>query len=511
MPQARPGGYAPRGWYAERGALARSVLAAAVGGVGALGQAPYDLPILLFLALVLGFVMLRRQPSARAAGRIGWCMGLGYFAVALVWILQPFQVDPDRHGWMAPFALVLLSGGLALFWGLAFYLARRLSRRSWPLILTWTAAELARAYVFTGFPWANPAQVLVDGAAGQGLSMAGPHGMTLWLLSCAWCVSLPVPRLRARVMRAGQAVLLGLVALGLHLPPGKPPAPLTEHTVRLIQPNAAQHLKWQPEHAFGFFETQLALTAAAPEPGTPLPALTVWPETAIPWTYEGADEALTQIRTAAGGRAVAVGVLRRPGERLFNSLVLLPGGGAPDQIYDKHHLVPFGEYIPLSPIAERLGLTGLAQVSATGFQRGPGPRTLDFGALGRGLPLICYEAVFAHDVNGAPARPDFLIQITNDAWFGQYAGPQQHLAQARMRAIEQGLPLMRAANTGVSAMIDPYGRILRALPLGEQGFIDAPLPAPLPKTLYSRTGDLPLALLLLIGLSTSWLRRIRSN
>ena len=190
-------------------------------------------------------------------------------------------------------------------------------------------------------------------------------------------------------------------------------------------------------------------------------------------------------------------------------VVLGPEGGV-EQVYDKHHLVPFGEYIPLARLFNRIGVFGLAQRVPEGYSPGPGPKLLDFGPLGRALPLICYEAVFAHDVNAAPARPDFLIQITNDAWFGNGAGPRQHLAQARMRAIEQGLPLARAANTGISAMIDPHGRVLAALALNEAGFIDAALPLPLPPTPYSRTGDLPLALFLLaaLGLAVPGKRRV---
>ncbi|MGZ2256903.1 apolipoprotein N-acyltransferase [Roseobacter sp. A03A-229] len=501
----RPG--KPWGWYAGLPRWGRMAIAAVVGALGPLGQAPYDQPLVLLLVLSLGFLMFRRQKRARDAALVGWSFGVGYFCVGLIWILQPFQIDPEKHAWMAPFALLFMSTGLALFWGAAFWAARWLSPKTWPLILTWAAAELLRAYVFTGFPWANPAQALVNGAAGQALAWVGPHGLTLWLMSLAWILSFPAIYRRRGVMRLGQAAVLGCAALAFYLPPSAPPAPLTPHVVRLVQPNAEQHLKWQPDFARMFFERQLEFTSAPPAPGAKAPDLTIWPETAVAWAYEDAGDTLDMISAAAEGRMVALGLLRRTEQALFNSMVVLEQAGRPAQLYDKHHLVPFGEYIPLAPIAERLGLTGLAQVSAIGFQPGPGARTLDFGALGRGLPLICYEAVFAHDVNAAPERPDFIIQITNDAWFGRDVGPQQHLAQARMRAIEQGLPLMRAANTGISAMIDPQGRTLTSLPLGVAGFIDAPLPRPLAPSLYSRTGDLPSALLLLVGLAFAVLRR----
>lgn len=508
MVRAAPRPGKPWGWYARLPRAGRLAIAALAGALGSLGQAPYNQPLALLAALSLAFLMVRRQKHARDMAAIGWVFGVGYFGVALIWILQPFQIDPDRHAWMAPFALVFMSTGLALFWGAAFWCARLLSDRTWPLVLTWTTAELLRAYLFTGFPWANPAQALVNGAVGQSLAWAGAHGATLWLMSLAWALSFPAVFRRRRLMRIGQAGLLFSAAGLFYLPPSAPAAPLTPHTVRLVQPNAEQHLKWRSEYAQGFFEHQLDLTAVAPDAGGATPDLIVWPETAIPWTLETAGPALAQISTAAGGKPVALGALRRERGALFNSMAVLDPSGAARQIYDKHHLVPFGEYIPFSDIADRFGVTGMAQVSATGFASGPGAQTLDFGALGRGLPLICYEAVFAHDVAAAPERADFIIQITNDAWFGRNAGPQQHLAQARMRAIEQGLPVMRAANTGISAMIDPYGRILASLPMGAAGFVDARLPQPLPPTLYSRSGDLPVILLLLIGLGIAVQRRV---
>jgi apolipoprotein N-acyltransferase len=249
-----------------------------------------------------------------------------------------------------------------------------------------------------------------------------------------------------------------------------------------------------------FFRRQLELTAAPPRDGGATPDLIVWPETAIPWVLGRAQPALEQIAAAAGQRPVALGALRFEGDRLRNALAVLGPTGEVAALYDKHHLVPFGEYVPFEAVVERLGLRALA-ASMGGFSSGPGPELLDFGALGAALPLICYEAVFAHGVGAVRARPSFLLQVTNDAWFGTYAGPQQHLAQARMRAIEQGLPLARAANTGISAMVGPTGRVLQALPLNEAGFIDAPLPKALPPTLYSKWGDWPVIFLLIIGLA----------
>lgn len=489
----------------------RMLAAAVAGALGGFGQAPYGLALLLVLACAAAFVMLAGTDQPRRAALIGWAFGAGYFAHVLSWIVEPFQVDAARDGWMAPFALVFMAGGLALFWGLAFWAARRVSPRSWPLILTWTAAEILRAHVFTGFPWAGVSQTVIDGPAVRALAFVGPQGTTLGLLALAWVLSLAGTPGRRVVLRAAQAATFALLAAGLHLPLPQPPAALSGQHLRLIQPNAAQHLKWRPDMVEVFFARQLALTAEAPRPGAAAPDLVVWPETAIPWRLEDAALVLEEIADAAGGVPVVLGILREEAGRLRNAMVAVGPEGKPFAIYDKHHLVPFGEYLPLADLARRVGLRGLAEMRGPGFAPGAGPALLDLGMAGRAMPLICYEAVFPRIVNAAPERPGFLLQITNDAWFGRWAGPQQHLAQARMRAAEQGLPLARSANTGISAMIDPYGRVTAMLDLGTAGALDVALPAPLPPTLYSRTGDLPVLALLLFGALGLLLARIRER
>lgn len=479
--------------------------AGVAGAVAAFGQAPYDQPAALILATAAAFALWRRQTTRTRAALIGWVFGTGYFAHALIWILEPFQVDAARHGWMAPFALVLLSAGLALFWALAFWLARRLSRSGIVLVVTWTGAELLRAYVFTGFPWASPAQAMVDGPVSRLLAVVGPHGATLCVMALAWAVSLPVGAGSRWTLRLGQGALLAGALVAFYLPLAFPPAPVTDHVIRLVQPNAAQHLKWQPEQAEVFFRRQLEFTAAPAADPDLNPDLIVWPETAIPWRLGAAGPALAALADASDGVPVALGLLRFEADTLRNAFAVIETGGIPRAIYDKHHLVPFGEYIPFSEVATRLGLRGLV-AQTSGFSAGPGPALIDFGPLGKAMPLICYEAVFAHEVGAAPERPSFLLHVTNDAWFGTYAGPQQHLAQARMRAIEQGLPVARSANTGISAMIDPYGRLTANLPLGVAGFVDAPLPAPLSPTLYSRLGDGPVSVFLALCLLAVFVR-----
>ena len=194
-----------------------------------------------------------------------------------------------------------------------------------------------------------------------------------------------------------------------------------------------------------------------------------------------------------------VGALRREGTAVRNALAVLETDGTVAATYDKHHLVPFGEYLPLPDLFETLGLSALAQ-NAGRLSRGTAPQRIEVDGLPPFQPLICYEAIFPHEILKGADRPDWLLQLTNDAWFGTFSGPFQHLTQAQFRAVEYGLPVVRAANTGISAVIDPYGRLVAFLSLGEQNAIDALLPAPLPATVYARTGDLPVILLSLIGL-----------
>ncbi|WP_299045870.1 apolipoprotein N-acyltransferase [uncultured Tateyamaria sp.] len=477
------------------------LLAIAFGAAGAGAHAPFLFAPAIVLPLLGGVLALRVGTAPLRAFALGLALGAGYFGLTMTWITEPFRVDAAATGWMAPFALVLLALGMGLFWGGAVAFARWAGGRVWVLVVAWTGAELLRAYLLTGFPWATPPQALVHTLAGQGLAWLGPHG-----LMAAMCAVIAGPAALPR--RGAWAVIPVVILAGLMLRPlDTGPAPLTDQTVRLIQPNAPQDEKWDPARIPVFVNRQIDFTAAGD-----VPDLIVWPETALPYLLENAQPAFDVIADAARGAPVVLGIQRRDASgRYYNSLVALDDAGQVGQTYDKHHLVPFGEYMPLPALFRSLGVRALAERADVGYARGPGPQVLDMGPLGTALPLICYEAVFAHDVGAAPTRPDFLMQLTNDAWFGMRSGPQQHLAHAQMRAIEQGLPLIRAANTGISAVIDPRGRITASLGLNEAGYVDAVLPAPGAPTLYSRTGDLPWVLLVLTGLIAAILHRARTR
>lgn len=484
-----------------RSQLALAVLA---GASAALGQAPFDLWFVAIPGLALAFVLLRRTDGPRRAALVGWAIGTGYFALSLFWIVEPFMINPARHGWMAPFALVGMSAGLALFWAGAGALTRAMGGTALAFIASFMAVEVARSYVLTGFPWALIGHIWIDTPLVHVASLTGHHGLTLLALVAASGLVL----LLAPARRWWGAASLGAVALaalwGATVPMGAPqpdPATLADRPViRMVQPNAPQHLKWDRTMIPVFFQRQVDYTAAlSDDPARPRPDLVIWSETALSVILENAEPELEAIALAADGVPVVLGIQRFIGQRTYNSALYLDQAGVIRAIYDKHQLVPFGEYMPFGETMAKFGIHGMAASRGGGFSPGPGARLMDLGALGQALPLICYEAVFPQLINSAPARPDFLMQITNDAWFGALSGPYQHLAQARLRAVEQGLPMVRVANTGVSAMIDPLGRVTAALPLGVAGWVDAALPAPRPATLYARTGEWPM-LLIALGL-----------
>lgn len=445
----------------------------------AAAQAPLGVWPLVFVGFALSVWLLTQSVNTGRAVWTGWIIGASYFALTLIWIVEPFLVDIAATGWMAPFALIGMAGGLALFWALPFWLARRLGKPA-TLLALWPLAEYARSTFFTGFPWGLNAYAWIDTPLAQIAAWSGPHGLgTLTLL----LASLPI----LWDMRKGASLAFaGFVALALfgslrlsNAPDIASDAPV----IRLTQPNAPQHQKWDRAYAPIFFQRQIEATQAEPKPD-----LIVWPETSLPNWLNDAEQTLEVVTSAAGGVPVLIGAQRHEGLRAYNSLFVLDGSGEIGHIYDKHHLVPFGEYLPFSALFSRLGMGTLTETLG-GFTAGKGPELIDLGVLGKALALICYEAVFPHEMNSSDGRPRFMLHVTNDAWFGTWSGPQQHLVQTRFRAIEQGLPLLRSANTGISASIDAHGRVLTRLPLGETGYIDTRLPPDLPPTLYARFGD----------------------
>jgi apolipoprotein N-acyltransferase len=373
---------------------------------------------------------------------------------------------------------------LALFWGAGFALAALASGRErlGALVVCWTLAEFLRAFVFTGFPWGLLAYVWSETPIFQWLAWVGPHG--LGLISVA--VGL-LPMAFARrwiggvVMLAGFGLMWG--AGGLRLPDG--PTGNQGVVVRLVQPNAPQDVKWDPEFVSMIFKRGLALSQGDGAKAD----VVIWPETALPFRLGENPLAMQAVVDAVGGAQFIGGIMRRDGGAIYNTLIHLNASGDLVAQYDKHHLVPFGEYVPLADFAAKFGIHGMAANDGIGFAAGAGTQLISVRGLPTYLPMICYEAIFPGLAQSNEGRPDWLLHLTNDAWFGNFSGPQQHLVQARARAIEQALPVARAANTGVSAMVDSYGRIVAAIPLNAAGFLDVALPKGGDVTTYSRWGE----------------------
>lgn len=477
------------------------MLAFLAGLCMALGHVPFTLPWIALPALAGLFWLLGTACNPKEAALIGWAGGMGHFLLSLIWIVEPFLIEPAKTGWMAPFALFLLPAGLALFWGGAFYLATRLAQGGQRLFLAATLlalAEMSRAFVLTGFPWALIGYIWIDTAPMQMAAMIGPHGLTLATTLIA--AALAVWYGRHRVWLAAPVVALVALAVAIFWGVQLQNTPIEERgpafRLRIVQPNAEQGLKWDPTKADEFLHILLVNTAETP-PAAP-PELIVWPETALPYLLTGSESLLKNISDSSGDRPVLLGAARREGESIFyNSLVVSGHDGEMLGIYDKSHLVPFGEYVPFGALLSRLGIKGMAVHEGGGFSAGPGPAILDVGRHGKVQPLICYEAIFPQLLH-LEDRPDWILHATNDAWFGKLVGPYQHLSQVQLRAVEQGVPVIRAANTGVSAVIDARGRVLDSLGLGVRGFLDVDLPPAIPPTLYSKTGDWPIFILLSI-------------
>lgn len=505
----------PRPRLARRAAVGRVATDLVIGLAAALGQAPWGLWPLTVLALTATLWRVGGAPSARAAALRVLTIGTGHFALALFWITQPFLVEAEIYGWMSPFALVLTALGGGLFWAAPSWAAHRLG---WDLRSRLAAIALAilvsdwlRGWIFTGFPWALTGHVWIDTPAGQVAAWFGAMGLSALTLTAALLVALGVASRRPLHGLANAAMLIaaawfaGLARLNQALPTDG------SEIIRLVQPNADQTLKWSPEWAPVFYQRLTGLSALPlkPELGIGFPDAVVWPETAVPFLLEDADAVLADIAASAGATTIT-GIQRSQGAAWFNSLVEFTPDARIGAIYDKFHLVPFGEYIPWGDALARFGITAFAAQHGNGYTSGPGPQVLTLGGLPPFQPMICYEAIFErHLIRGA--RPAWILQITNDAWFGIWSGPYQHLAQARLRAIQSGLPVLRAANTGVSAVIDARGELRATLPLNQAGVIDTRLPGALPPTLWWRWGDAPMLALMVAALAALALGRRRKT
>ena len=501
---------------------------ASVFGLGVIAALALP-PLYLAPALVVAFTslvwLLDGTETKRSAFALGWFFGFGYFAISLYWVGFALFVEADKYAWLLPFSALGLPALLATFTGLAtlatFRLVRRFAlegiARILVLALCWTIFEWLRGTVLTGFPWNLPGYAWgVSDALAQFASVVGIHGLgLLTVIIAASPATLGDDRTgirRWQPLAAAAVLLLAIGVWGQFRLLQNPTSYVEGVNLRLVQPAIDQKDKWRPEFRRKFLRRYLQMSSM---PGASQVSLFIWPETATPYHLDrdpGLRRALGQMLPP--GSLLITGAVRtrvqpepeqpksgqsRPRFEFWNSVQALNAAGEIVAFYDKHHLVPFGEYVPLRSL---LGLLGIERLAAGrgDFQRGSGPQTLalpGFPAVG---PQICYEAIFPGPVVSKAERPQWMLNVTNDAWFGISAGPWQHLAIARMRAIEEGLPLVRSANTGVSAIIDPLGRTIKQLSLGTSDILDGRLPTALQATLFARYGNWCL-LALLLGVS----------
>jgi apolipoprotein N-acyltransferase len=516
---AAPFGRGLFGYVAQRTPWQRRFLALGAGALAALALPPVHAVPLLVPAFVLLVALVADAPSWRRAFGAGFWMGFGYFVGGLYWLAWPLTLDIARFGWLIPPAVFGISFALALFVGAATAAAHaaRFSgmARIAVLAAAWAAAEWLRGHVPTlGFPW-NPigSAWAFDARALQLAAYVGVFGLGFFTVLIAALPALwfePGAERRWRGPALAGALLAAATGLGVWRVDRHESAATNVPGVslRLVQGNVAQTLKWDPTRRETTFTRYIDLTRSAGFDGA---THVIWPETAIDYRIETDfaavrldDERRRRLAEAVPANgALILGAIRDRDERWYNSVHVIGPDGRAVATYDKHHLVPFGEYVPARPLLRRLGIERIAHGQGD-YSAGPGLATLDVPGAPPIGPLICYEAIFPAKAARADRRPGWLVNVTNDAWFGVTSGPYQHLAAARLRAVEEGLPLARAANTGISAVIDPIGRVVARLGLGETGVLDAKLPAALAPTLFARLGDGALALLLASVLALVW-------
>ena len=528
----------------------RRLIALAAGAIGALALAPVGFGPALVVPMVVAVWLLdgssERGParvwpgggSVRLAFGAGWWLGFGYFLAGFWWLSAAFLIDPD-FTWALPLGVIGLPALLSVFTGLGFLLARLIwapgAARILALALGLGLSEWARGHLATGFPW-NPLGMGLGGTllTAQLASLIGLDGLNLVTIAL---FAAPATLLDAAARRLSWGPTVAAVAAlalicaygGLRLA-RQPPADEPGVVVRIVQPGLRPDENFSPENKDKIVAHYIELSKRD-DPSKQVTLadvrMLVWPESAFPFILTRDPQALATIGAMLPPKTVLVtGAAREEdvpaeGKReahsdYFNSIEVIARGGAIVDTYDKVHLVPFGEYLPFDHILRSLGLRNFVAIPG-GFEPGNVRHALMIPGLPQASPLICYEAIFPGEVepsHGArSARPRFLLNITNDGWFGLTSGPYQHFAQARLRTIEEGLPMIRGAATGISAIVDPYGRVLDALPLGPEGLVDGHLPGAIRPPFFARYGEQAFWLVwsatLLLYLSARVVRRRR--
>ncbi len=511
----------------------RALIAFAAGAASVLALAPFNAWPVLFLTFPVAVFLIDGAGGGRARGipaaaLSGWWFGFGYFLAGLYWIGYAFLVDAPTFGWLMPIAVAGLPAGLALSFAAGFALARAMwrsdSRRILSLAAALTITEWLRGHILTGFPWNAIGYALTTPTA---LAQTGAW-LGLWGLTFIAVAVFASPATlfddRSIVRRRWLPLMLAIVALitmggyGALRLQRAPTRFVGDVRLRIMQPNLPQDVKFNYAAKNEVMRKYLSLSDRASGPqatGVRDVSLLIWPESAFPFFLTREPDALAQIASLLPrGALLITGGVRPPDAippgvpitRAYNSIYVIDSNGIIQSAYDKLHLVPFGEYLPFQSTLESWGLSQLTKMRG-GFIAGTLRRPISLPNAPKVLPLICYEVIFPGEITRGEERPGWIVNVTNDGWFGISTGPFQHLQQARLRAIEEGLPIVRAANTGISAVIDPLGRVVTSLGLGVEGVLDSRLPVAASSTFYSRYGDVPIGALTMLSIVAVLTRR----
>ena len=513
----------------------RWLIAFAAGALSALAMAPFNFWPILFLTFPTLVWLIDGTGTGygrgiRSSAAIGWWFGFGYFLAGLYWVGYAFLVDAPTFGWLLPIAVLGLPAGLAIFTAFGTALARLLWTRGAMRILALgvalTAVEWLRGHVLTGFPWNAFGYALTAPLVlAQSAALIGIWGLTfIAIVVGASPATLVDDRTETRwpwlPITLGIAILAAMAGFGAVRLVRAPTRFVEGVELRIMQPNLQQDVKFNYAAKQKVMDRYIALSERASRPqqsNSSDATILIWPESAFPFFLAREPDALTQITQLLGEHTVLITGAVRLAEpvnlanpTVYNSIYVIDHAGSIVSIYDKVHLVPFGEYLPFQHLLEAIGLQQLTKLPG-GFSAGDRRRLIAVPGAPPALPLICYEVIFPDELMPKGRRPGWMVNVTNDGWFGISTGPFQHLQQARVRAIEQGLPLVRAANTGISAVFDPLGRIIDSLPLGSEGLLSSRLPRSIGRPVYARVGDIPAAIIVVFALLAVARRRLQPN
>lgn len=517
------------------------MIAFVAGGLSALAMAPTDMFWVLFITFPILVWLLdgtAADPGRGAFSRLkpsfvtGWWFAFGYFLAGLWWIGAALLVEAEAFAWLVPIAVLGIPAFLALFWATAIAFAQLFWSDDWRRIVMLSAAlglaEYVRGTVLTGFPWNTIGYAaLVNPIMMQSASVLGLYAITPLAILVFATPAIFAPRTGNRPRGMRLLIISALVLVISHIGYGywrlneNPTEFAADVKLRITQPAILQEDKWLLENEARIFNSYISLSSENNADITHF----IWPESAFPFILTQRRDALAAIANMLRDNAYLItGAMRveaplqgKMSPRVFNSVYVINHKGEIVGATDKTHLVPFGEYLPFQEIAESFGLQKITN-GESGFAVGSSRRILSAGDAGAFLPLICYEIIFpgqviprSRNTGSKPATsyqaPRWIVNVTNDAWYGKTSGPYQHLRQSVIRGVEEGLPVIRSANSGISAVADPYGRIIGSLPLGERGYLDTKLPKPAQGTLYQLYRNMALFIICAIFFVISFRRR----